>query len=497
MHYPAANNVMPSEKLLVANSNDNTNTDQVKLVPTSEDLSNAASTVLGNPDSDVIGLPPDGIRGLSTVTSQRVQATIKSTTDFDLWIVQWPFEPVGTADPIGGFVIGFDTSPTSNPGYVIPAGVDPAWNAAGLAQGLQVGGLMCYQMLPGQSPFPGRAGPYNPVNSYRLNFGPDVLHDNARVIGGFYEVVNTTAALYQQGTSTHASIENPTNEVFDVIIDREGTLINPPTVYPYRVTTQMVTVQQEQLPIGDLAEMTKVGNTLTLAAKEGVYTPNRINLEGNAPTSGLAYNAAFLGGSVAAAGLDYGTRRIALIVSSGILFNSVQWASETNSNQPETLFNGIYARGQLYKTNLNMQVSAFTGLTKESVFTVFRRMTSHCLCNTGSKFFSFARYGGTPYSATAMAALLAAQENTPDFYPSASNKNGSAWKKMSGIFKKAMKVAAPVVNTAKVLGKDLIMDRIMAANPAAAAALSAAKALRKQNKKAQRAKKPTPVSRRS
>jgi len=495
MQYPTVNNVMPWENLPVANSdNNNSNTDQVKLVPTSEDLTAAASTVLGNPDSDVVGLPPDGIRGLSTTTSQRVQYTVKSNEEYDLWVVQYPFEPVGFADPIGGFVIGFDTAPTSTPNYCKSAGSDPLWTGAGLATTLPVGGLMLYTMRPGQSPFPGTSGPYTPISSHRLNFGPDVLHDNARVVGGFYEVINTTAALYQQGTSTHASIENPTNEVFDALFDFSGRLLSPPAVFPYDVPNAMVTCQQEQMPIGDLAEMTKVGNSLTLAAKEGVYAPARINLEDNSPTSGMGYNAVFLGGSVAA-GLDFGTRRIGLSVTTGVIVNSYTHTSAPNTNQPESVIPGSTARGVAYKTNLNMQVSAFTGLTKESVFTVFRKITSHCICNTGSKFFSFAKYGGTPYSATAMAALQAAQENTPDFYPSASNKNGSAWKKMSGVFKKAMKIAAPVVNTAKVLGKDMFMSRIAAVNPAAAAAITTAKALKKQ-KKAQNAKKLIQASKR-
>jgi len=470
---------------------DNSNAD--KTIPTTEDLDLAANTVFSNPDTDAIGLPPDGYRGLATTTVQRVQDSITGSSygqPVDVWYVQWPFEPVGQGGQnVGIWMYGFGQDASFAQNQLQPTSSISTWTTGGFAGTLEVGGLCCYVMKRGQSPFPGPYGPFDPLETKRLLFGEDVLHDNARVIGGFYEVIDTTNALNQQGTSYHASIENPTNEkVFVYGID------NPALTPGTSSSTSWSNCDQELCPIGDPAEMSKVMNSLTLAAKQGVFAPARLNLEGNSPTQGLGYNAVFVAGD------QYGGNRLNTSERIVLYFGNSLYLTQENPEPPSTAYRCHFnypgqPHGKVYKTNLSMQVSLFTGLSSTFSHTFFRRLATHCLTVTGSKYYSFAKYSMVPPDPDAMAALQSAIDNTPDFYPSESNGNGSAWKSLKGKFKKAYStikktpVLGDVARIAKQAAKDTAMSYLPAV-PGGAVAMTMAKRLKKA-RRSSKTKQPT------
>lgn len=463
---------------------DNSNAE--KTIPSTEDLELAANAVFSNPDTDAIGLPPDGYRGLATVSVQRVQDSITGS-DFaepvDVWYVQWPFEPVGTGGQnVATWMFGFGQAPSFVQNQLQPVSEIAGYSAGGYAGTLEVGGLCCYVMKRGESPFPGPYGPHDPLQVKRLVFGDDVLHDSARAIGGFYEVIDTTNALNQQGTSYHASIENPTNEKVQVF-----GVVNPTKVEGVDSTWSWATCDQELMPIGDPAEMSKVMNSLTLAAKEGVFAPARINLEDNSPTQGLGYNAVFVGGD------QYGSNKLNTSQRFVLYYGNNVFFTQKNPVPPSTAYqcNASFPfgpSGKVYKTNLSMQVSLFTGLSTSFSHTFFRRLATHCLCTTASKYYTFAKYGSVPPDPQAMAALQSAIDNTPDFFPSASNANGKAWKMLSGKFKKALKAVKnnPLTSGVTQMAKQVAMDTAMnalSAAPGGAAAVQMAKRLKKLRKK--------------
>jgi len=459
-----------------------------KFVPSSTDLDKAANVVFGNPDDSKIGMLPDGYRGLSTLTAQKLQKQINLQTygvPTDLWVVQWPIEPVGTAAIDAGWLIGLENGTTDYPNVVRLANSNPDWAAGGFANSLRIGGLCCYVMEAGKSPFPGPNGPYNPLDTIQLNYDKDVFHDNARLIGGYYEVINTTASLYTQGSSYHASLENPTNETATVLFTSipYGSPIPPGATRAYGT----VVVDQDYVPLGDVSVMQKVRNSATMAAKEGVFAPLRINVCDNAPTQGISANTLFTGPTSFGSFTCPAGGRV-LLSCGGLVRES--YVEGTPNTDPQAVIQSF--TGKAYKTNANVQVSAFLGLAAQTSFTVIRRAISHCLCTPSSEYFSFANYGDVPPDGAAMSALQAAIDITPDFYTSEWNANGKAWGKMSGVFKKALKAAKPFVAPVKAMAKQVAAPMIQSAiqaNPQLAIMQAGIKAVRKNAKAAKKTRK--------
>jgi hypothetical protein len=428
-------------------SNANNNNQNIKVSPTQEDIDLAANAVLSNPDTDTFGLPPDQFRGLGTTTAQRITQQIKLDNfgqPTDVYVVQWPFEPVGTSgNSVGIFVAGM--ADESSQGVVTPAPSLVGWDPA-FAGTITMGGLCVYIMEAGKSPFPGPNGPYLPLAVEQLRFGEDMLHDSARAIGGFYEVINTTADVFKQGTSYHASLENPTNEVASLTyVSTNG---GNPAVATF-------VCDQELMPFGSTTEMTKVRNNATLAAREGVFAPSRLTVLDNAPTRGINYSAIYVGGNQAGTLTLTGGRRF------GILYGNGAVLTHTVAGAVTSYFQNGANTGKAYKTNMSLQMSVFQGLNTQGSLTLVRRLVSHCLCTTGSDYYSFASYGSVPPDSSVMDALAKAVDLTPDFYPSSSNKNGKAWKLMKGVFNKGLKAAKPFVK----VGKQMAMQSAMTAVP--------------------------------
>jgi len=460
--------------------------ENTKLEEFSPETRLAVNAVYANPDTEAVGLPPDGFRGLATMSTQRLQKVIACETYgelVDVYVVQWPCEPVSEFDSnVAQFVYGF-----GGPGYaqnvVKPVTGLPAWS--GLATGLQIGGLCAYVMKRGQSPFPGPAGPYDPIETVRLVYDADMFHDNARLIGGFYEVINTTSSLYQQGQLTSASIENPTNEKVFVMLE------NIPTTFPGVRVIGGADFDQELMPFSGTEEMMKVPNSSSMAAKQGVYAPLRLNLEDNSPTLGLGYNSIFVGGGQYATGALSGDQRICLVYGNALGVRCTQQDNVINSVDCYGI-TGTAAKGKVYKTNACMQMSVFTGLSQQTALTVVRRATSHCLSATGSQYYGFAQYSSVPPNPDVMAGLQAAIDATPDFFESASNANGKAFKKLAGAFKGAMKKAKAASNSGLgKLVKDMVVSQAKTMLPpgVVANASNAAKVVRAV-KRIKKAKKP-------
>lgn len=429
----------------------------------------AANSALGNPDTTDMGAIPDNVSGPSTITMQKIVKQLKLSKwpgAARIEIVQWPFEAIEGSVPVGFWMVGFNEAVNSVQGQLKPvAEFDPAWPGAGFATTLRMGGLCAYILKAGESVFPSNdpdiKGPVDPIDTVQLLYTSEMLHDNCRAIGGSYEVIDNTATLYQQGASTTCALDNPTNEKVqaNVFYTKAGSTNVASSsmcdceVLPFATSTQMVKQRKQQV----------------LANKQGVFAPNRIAIDDNAPTQGLNYQAVFVGPTKITA-TNLNQNHMVLIIGQG-----VQWQSNSGSAADDLEYPTAYL-GKLFKTNNQMVQTVIEGVNAaEYTFNLSRKLVTQCFTSPYSEYFSFAKDTHVPASGDVLSALVNAIAAAPVAFPSESNRNGTAFKGMFSTFKKGLKaVAKPATEVAKGVIKNTAKAALMS-NPMTATAYTMAK----------------------
>lgn len=437
--------------------------------PTDSQIRQAANSGLGNPDTTSMGAPPDNFSGPSTVNMQKLTRQIKMSdypTGARVEIVQWPFEAVVGSVPVAEWMVGFNDDPGSVQNRLQPVAVfDGAWAGAGYAQTLQVGGLCAYIMKAGESAFPTNqtdvVGPKPPIATVQLLYDKEMLHDNCRMIGGSYEVIDNTASLYQQGSSTTCALDNPTNEQVQA---------NHYWVVGNARLARTAICEMEVLPFGSAADMTKLTKSIVMNNKDGVFAPNRIQFQDNSPTNGVGYNAVFIGPTKIKA-TNLNNNHIVLSIT-----QTTRFENDSVSLLGTILYQTAYL-GKLFKTNTSMTQTTIQGVNAaEYTFNLQRKLVTQCFTSIYSDYFAFAKDDQIPANGVVLEAMVNAMRSAPVAFPSDYNKNGKAFAGMFSSFKKglgtvAKAVPAPLRTVAKNVAKGVIMT-----NPIAASAITMAKA---------------------
>lgn len=431
----------------------------------------AANAILGNPDTTVFQSPPDGQTGVATLTSQTLTTEFR-LSDFaggaEIWVVQWPnlARSGSVTKPKGTWVLGFQEDGNGVPGRYYNALDLEAWT--GYATTLEIGGLVAYIMAAGESPFPTKAadrvGPKNPIATIRLDPGTDMLHDIMRLLGGSYEVVDTTAKLYQQGSSISCAIDNPKCRPVEIFRLRSGWNNDTNVV-------QSRNVQVYTLPFGSPSDMTKVPNSKTLTAGQGVYAPLRMNLEDNRPDFGLNTQQLFVGPvNATCQTVNSNNMHVCLLVEQGYNIAWTQAAGPVYSNargQSSTNYTG-----KLFPTASDMSQTVITGIDAAHFSCrLQQKLVTQCFISAASDgYLATAHPIMIPSDPLVMAALGNAQRGAIDFYESAANANGSAWRRIKGTLGKTLKAIKPVAAISKDVVKSIVKDTLPGLVPAPALA---------------------------
>jgi hypothetical protein len=406
------------------------------LIVTTKDAEAALDTATQNPDSKEFTCPPDGVRGLSTETRQKIVKSISlSGTAYDLWIVQWDFEPSETGATSATF---YQTvAPPDTGGYLAgqikPANSSTAWANGGFATSIICGGLCCYVMTVGQSPFPAAdgSGPFAPQQTIQLCFSNDILHDKVRVLGSNHELVDTTNSLNQQGNifqgAWDALQEDPTQFQINSLV----------------LTSQEMTAFSARVglcPPGTTGDLVKLNNNRVAAAKEGYFCMNRLDMCNNKPMGPMGINEAYesipdhpaLGGNQCWL----------------VAFNVNHWAYDTGANLASSTTNGTQACN-VWPTAVGMNCTVLTGLNATNYSAnLSREITTQCFVRPGSQYAAFAKLKTTPVDYTILGALQNVMDSVEMFQPSKSNKTGKFAKLTKKLFKTVSPIVRPIVGAA-------------------------------------------------
>lgn len=452
------------------------NNDDIHVAPSRAEIDLAANAVLGNPDTSKFGGPPDGVTGVASTTQVCLVEDFK-LSDYpgagSVWVVQWPTECPTGSNPVAYWLIGgSEDAASSIPGAFTPAvTAEPGWTGAGYATTLAVGGLCVYVMgkevdgLP-HSPFATKQldvkGPMNPLATIRLQPGGDVAHDLFRLLGGSYEIIDTTADLYKQGRSISCCIDNPKLRPVQITVLQ--------TPIPGAQSFGTYNTEVFTLPFGSTKDMTRVTNSVTMAMGLGVFAPNRITLTDNMPDSGFNVSHLYVGPYDATCQSAV-TQNQHVCLALGSSWQLVQTAAAGPVySAVRGVFNTSYT-GKLWSTNTCMSMTVIGGVNTEQFSCQFqRKIVSQCFVNAASdKYFALATPTRVPTDYGVMAALSNAQRVSVDFFPSEFNRTGKAFRRFKKVLDTGLKLTKPVASIGKSMVKDMV-NTAVASNPALAAA---------------------------
>lgn len=292
-----------------------------------------------------------------------------------------------------------------------------------------------YIMTPGQSPFPSTAagikGPMAPLKTIYLDFDDDMLHDDCRVLGCNYELIDTTNALDQQGSAYSGGWDTQTTAKDQVIV--ENALAPEDST---RVSSNYCFVNA--LPPGDTASLVALNNNRIGKAKDGIFAHCRMDWSHCKPTFGRDGNHILYGPKAnSSCPIDSTT---ALTIGDGwALANGAAYIGGSYQNS---------ARGLIYKTALQMSATVFTGLKPTYSATIERKLTTQCFVPPSSKFKAFARLTHNPVDSALMDKIQNVMDATPEFWPSKDNANMKFFKAGKSLFDKVLRIAKPLASNA-------------------------------------------------
>lgn len=424
-----------------------------------QDVEGMLDTVTANPDTSDYAVPPDGVRGASTIAKQKIATSISWAKaggggPYDLWIVQWDHEPTRKGETNAVYMCSEQPEDTSGyfTGNLVPVQTAaPGWVGAGYTVGIVTGGLCIYYMKEGLSPFPSAAasvGPFAPIFTDQLLFGDDVLHDNMRVLGSNYELVDTTNALNQQGNCYQGSWDaNQEDDANFSLVDLQSTVIN----------VGQASVRQAQCPPGDYDELIKQPSNRMAAAKLGTFVMNRLDMSDNSPNSSFGVNAIYE--SIVSHPL-LGGRRLYLIARTT---NNISLVTATGLSTFQR--NGTQT-GRCWMTAVQMNVTVFNSLNATYAATISREMIAQCFIRPGSAYAAFARMNHGRRDTVMLDRLQNVMDDLQMFQPSDSNRNGKFAKAAKSLWKKAVPIVKGAIGVANVVAPGLTKKAAAAANAA-------------------------------
>jgi hypothetical protein len=401
-------------------------------------------TATQNPDSTNYQCPPDGVTGPSTVARQKLATTIANggSDQYDWWVVQWDHEPTVANSCRGQWMASNDVENGAgyNAGDLIncDAANSNQWASGGYATSLITGGLCIYKMAPNTSPFPAEdgSGPFAPISTTQLIYGTDVLHDNLRVVGSNYEIIDTTNALNQQGNCFQGAWDanqevidsyNLTNTVNTGSSDNQG--------------FQVLFCRTAFCPPGVTDDLTKLSLNRVASAKEGTFVMNRLDMLNNKPCSNAGITAVYSSINNHPALAQH--RCFLVMTNTQGWANSSGWNPSANRTQVSSI----------YKTAVQMNCTVLTGLSTSYTATVSREVTVQCFVSPGSVYLPYAKARHVPVDYNILAGLQNVMDNLPVFEPSKANKTGKFASLAKGLWKKVAPIVKPV---AGIVGEALI-----------------------------------------
>lgn len=446
--------------MLVRVSNTNKMNKIEKLLTTRKDAEDMLDTAMCNPDVPNFTCPPDGVRGLSTITRQKIVHNVSwqdNTTlpAYDLWIVQWDHEPTVPGNCSARYYCSTQPEDVSSyiPGQLTYPEAFSGYAGGGYATSLLTGGICIYYMRPGQSPFPASdgSGPFAPIFVKQLLYSDDVLHDNVRVLGSNHELVDTTNTLNQQGSCYQGSwdADQETIDSFSIL----GTNDDGVTIH-----IQNFDARPGLCPPGTTEDLVKLNVNRVGAAKEGYFTMNRLDMCSNKPSSQNGVNECYQ--SIANhPGLT--GQRLYLVLQ-----NQVGIVQTTGTGAIAYVNNSTQAC-RVYKTATQMNCTVLQSLSTSYAASVTREITTQCFIRPGSSYSAFAKPSYEPVDYTMLAALQNVMDNVQMFAASKANKNGSFARAAKGLWNKVAPVIKPIAGIAGTALKSF-------APPAVAQAMDAA-----------------------
>jgi len=443
------------------NTNNNNNAAAgPKIHVTAQDAEEMLDTATQNPDKQDFTCPPDGVRGLSTITRQKLARTVSFKIPgalSDIWLVQWDHEPTRANGCTGSFYVS--TAAEDAPGYRAGVLVPPpqvSWTDAGYANTLVTGGLCIYYMKPGQSPFPAAdgSGPYAPLAVEQMLYSDDVLHDMVRVLGSNFELVDTTNALNQQGNVFQGAWD--ANQE-----DEQGYQLEIPSLPPPAVPGLAVaysSCRPALCPPGTTDDLVKLNNNRVAAAKEGLFVMNRLDWSNNKPSSsdGLSSIYQSIDDHPATGALRVYLR----VANADTIFVP---SAVTPPANPVTISTNATQTCRVYPTGVQMNCTVLTGLHADYTATISRTVTTQCFIRPGGKFSAFARMSYMPVDYAVLAALQNVMDNVQMFAPSSSNASGKFAKMAKGLWKKVSPIVKPIASVAGTVLRNYAPSGIKAA----------------------------------
>lgn len=392
-------------------------------------------TVTCNPDVVNHTGPCDGVRGLATITEQTTSAPVVAAGPRTAFIVQWDHEPVLGATCAAVYHLANDAPGASNfqPGVLRPASANAGWNTAGLASSLVTGGVTVYMMTPGQSPFPcapgsSMSGPFPPQEVIQVLFEEDMFHDNTRVLGSFWELVDDTNALNQQGACYQGGWE-ANDQQLEQHTEQKG---NPGDAN--FISTNFM-ARSGMCPPGDPVQLTKLNQNRIGTAKEGCMTCNRLDMSNNKPSGGFGNNTVYAS-EIALPAITGVQSEVALVGSTAQALSYTTTFGLPNTTQVDIIPNVTQTGNRIYQTGVQMNMTILTGLPATWTATIKRKVITQSFTRPGGKYKANARPDTTPVDFVMLARLQNALEATPMFGPSKDNASGKFARMAKAAFNK-------------------------------------------------------------
>jgi hypothetical protein len=402
-----------------------------------EDIQGMLNAVTVNPDDPTFACPPDGMKGTSTITSQKIVKTLSFADGVarDVWIVQWDHEPVSEEQQTIAFY-QTTVTPVTDPAFQTGAltNLPPDWETNGYTTFLITGGVCAYVMKVGESPFPASdgSGPKAPIRTVQLVFGEDVFHDLARVLGTNIELIDTTNALSQQGNCFQGAWEQnqQNNQPFFALDVDAGTGVTAFTPLIGRVG---------MCPPGTTSTLVKTAENRVSAAKEGFLAMSRVDYSDNRPSSGV--------GGLTATYQSINNHPNAL---GRTIFLVLTNQPTINKAVDGTISIGNNASQQalLYPTSVQLNCSVLTGLNSLWAANISRELVAQCFTYPDSKYIAFAKRNNAITDSGTVDILTNVMAEIPMFHPSKSNKNGKFAKMAKNLWKKAAPIIKPIAGIA-------------------------------------------------
>lgn len=349
---------------------------------------------------------PDHVAGKQTVLKQNINAVVNTdgtailpTGTWDLWIVQWDIESV---EPLTGHYLQrvsgsngyYKNTPISN---------------------LTVGGLCCYVMSPGTSPFPSdnpsTIGPVAPLKTVQLIFGGSVINERTRSVGMNFKTKYIGNALNAQGQIVQAQQYNFKNKNFCYWND---------TVITDSVEGEITTIID--IPPGSAPALMAYQGSINKDVMKGSYQSAIMNYFNNEPER-----------------------------KNGFLRNYFSSVKPSGSSNYLDLFVGHRKRfggvvdvcPGYWDNGANMSFAVYTGLIGSGGVSVTRELIQQNFPQYGDALFPLATNAPLCNNAV-IEDVVNAQALTSPFGDFDDNASGGFMKKMFGAYKKIKKVAAPI-----------------------------------------------------